>query len=108
MDSQTRGESLRILIELESNLETLKTSLSEAERNSERLDQDLTKVSTLLAEARESLQNSEDSLESVNLKLTEASKALTDSVQSLKDFQRWEVVKIVGVGLACFLVGLLL
>ena len=101
MDSQAKAESLTILSELETDLNLLKEALKKATDNATRLDEDLrlsllklANSEKLLHEVKLNLEASEASLTVVQNLLTQASQALEDSERSLKDFQRWELIKI--------------
>lgn len=113
MDSQAKAESLTILSELETDLSLLKEALRKATDNATRLDEDLrlsllklANSEKLLHEVKLNLEASEASLTVVQELLTQASQALEDSEQSLKDFQRWELIKIGVAVVVGFCVGL--
>lgn len=114
MDQKSKDGSLTILNELESNLQTLKDSLQKATENSVRLGDDLKLLSLklensekLLREAKLNLEASEASLIAVQLLLNQASQALKDSEQSFKDYQRSEILRLLGVGGVMLVAGVL-
>ena len=114
MDQSTKDESLRILTELEQTLQEHKTRLIKAIENATKLDESLTQaLSSLetseinLREAKQKLADSEAHSAEVSRLLTQASQALTDSEKSFKAYQQSEFIRLIGVSIVAFAIGLL-
>lgn len=114
MGQASKDESLKILNELEQNLTGLKQALQTATDNSMTLNEDLQTAlqrldnsEKLLREAKQNLEASESNLSAVKLLLDQAQKALIDSERSFKDYQRSELLRMVGVGAAGLAIGIL-
>lgn len=99
---------LQRLDSLESKLQTVSGKLANSENLTLKLSSDLEVLSKDLRQAKEMLEQYETKLSEVQDLLTKASETLNTLERRLKDYQFWEVVKIVAASAISLGLGFLL